>query len=114
MSNKAYRCPCSTGGRPVRRSSETGLSETFHLRRFIRGASPETHHLGRTIWDVLSETRYLQRSTSDHRSRITGHAWYNPLPRGVAQPGSVPAWGAGGREFKSHRPDQSRWVTADE
>ena len=27
-------------------------------------------------------------------------------PRGVAQPGSVPAWGAGGREFKSRRPDQ--------
>lgn len=25
--------------------------------------------------------------------------------RDVAQPGSVPAWGAGGREFKSHRPD---------
>ncbi len=26
--------------------------------------------------------------------------------RGVAQPGSVLAWGARGREFKSHRPDQ--------
>jgi hypothetical protein len=26
--------------------------------------------------------------------------------RGVAQPGSVPAWGAGGREFESRRPDQ--------
>ena len=26
--------------------------------------------------------------------------------RGVAQPGSAPAWGAGGREFKSLRPDQ--------
>ena len=25
--------------------------------------------------------------------------------RGVAQPGSAPAWGAGGREFKSRRPD---------
>ena len=28
------------------------------------------------------------------------------LSRGVAQPGSVPAWGAGGRRFKSSRPDQ--------
>src|SRR6185503_12631301 len=28
--------------------------------------------------------------------------------RGVAQPGSAPAWGAGGRWFKSSRPDQSR------
>ena len=33
-------------------------------------------------------------------------ARYNSHPRGVAQPGSVPAWGAGGREFKSRRPDQ--------
>src|SRR5881628_2848517 len=32
---------------------------------------------------------------------------YNSHLRGVAQPGSVPAWGAGGREFKSRRPDQS-------
>ena len=28
--------------------------------------------------------------------------------RGVAQPGSVPAWGAGGRRFKSSRPDQNK------
>jgi enoyl-CoA hydratase len=27
--------------------------------------------------------------------------------RGVAQPGSVPAWGAGGQRFKSSRPDQN-------
>ncbi len=28
--------------------------------------------------------------------------------RGVAQPGSVLAWGASGRRFKSFRPDQSQ------
>ena len=28
-------------------------------------------------------------------------------PRDVAQPGSAPAWGAGGRRFKSGHPDQS-------
>ena len=27
--------------------------------------------------------------------------------RGVAQPGSAPEWGSGGRRFKSSRPDQS-------
>ena len=27
--------------------------------------------------------------------------------RGVAQPGSAPAWGAGGRQFKSGRPDHT-------
>ncbi len=26
--------------------------------------------------------------------------------RGVAQPGSAPEWGSGGRRFKSSRPDQ--------
>ena len=32
---------------------------------------------------------------------------YLPLrPRGVAQPGSVLAWGASGREFKSRHPDR--------
>jgi hypothetical protein len=30
---------------------------------------------------------------------------YNLLLRGVAQPGSAPAWGAGGRKFESSRPD---------
>lgn len=28
------------------------------------------------------------------------------LLRGVAQPGSAPEWGSGGRRFKSSRPDQ--------
>ena len=32
----------------------------------------------------------------------------SPAFRGVAQPGSVPAWGAGGRRFKSSRPDQKK------
>lgn len=32
---------------------------------------------------------------------------YSGLGRGVAQPGSAPAWGAGGREFESRRPDQN-------
>src|SRR5436305_1867306 len=31
---------------------------------------------------------------------------YNQQSRGVAQPGSAPALGAGGRRFESYRPDQ--------
>ena len=31
---------------------------------------------------------------------------YNENIRGVAQPGSVLAWGASGRKFESSRPDQ--------
>jgi hypothetical protein len=30
------------------------------------------------------------------------------LIRGVAQPGSAPYWGCGGRRFKSSRPDQNK------
>jgi hypothetical protein len=30
--------------------------------------------------------------------------------RGVAQHGSVPAWGVGGRRFESDRPDQAQFV----
>ena len=36
---------------------------------------------------------------SKHAKKITHH-------RGVAQPGSAPALGAGSRRFKSSRPDQ--------
>jgi len=38
-------------------------------------------------------------------SRTGVISYHYPL-RGVAQPGSAPAWGAGGRRFKSSRPDQ--------
>src|SRR3989344_1878715 len=31
--------------------------------------------------------------------------------RGVAQPGSAPPWGGGGRRFKSSRPDQHQMLT---
>ncbi len=31
---------------------------------------------------------------------------YNPVHRGVAQPGSALVWGTSGRRFKSSRPDQ--------
>ena len=31
---------------------------------------------------------------------------YFQTKRGVAQPGSAPQWGCGGRRFKSSRPDQ--------
>jgi hypothetical protein len=39
--------------------------------------------------------------------RIIYNRSYNRDSRGVAQPGSAPALGAGGPRFKSARPDQS-------
>ena len=39
---------------------------------------------------------------------MQGMVKLNRACRGVAQPGSVLAWGASGRPFKSARPDQIR------
>jgi hypothetical protein len=36
--------------------------------------------------------------------------WYNARCRGVAQPGSAPEWGSGGRPFESGRPDHANQV----
>ncbi len=38
-------------------------------------------------------------------NRIAGSS-YSSYRRGIAQPGSAPAWGAGGRKFESFCPDQ--------
>ena len=43
-----------------------------------------------------------------------GQGWsYNRCDRDVAQPGSAPALGAGGREFKSRRPDSGHGMGCD-
>jgi hypothetical protein len=35
-----------------------------------------------------------------------GYDAFSNIGRDVAQPGSAPEWGSGGREFESPRPDQ--------
>ena len=40
-----------------------------------------------------------------YQDSMTRKRCYNRCSRGVAQPGSAPALGAGGREFESRRPD---------
>ncbi len=42
------------------------------------------------------------------RARIKYNQQSNSVCRGVAQPGSAPQWGCGGREFESRRPDHFR------
>ena len=46
------------------------------------------------------------RSLTNPFDRPEDQIRYNRYSRGVAQPGSAPALGAGGRRFKSYRPDQ--------
>jgi hypothetical protein len=52
----------------------------------------------------LSRLRFLLAITLAKRKGFG----YNATSRGVAQPGSVLAWGASGRRFKSSRPDQKQ------
>jgi hypothetical protein len=61
---------------------------------------------------------YDRLTSGQHAGRISlrsGSVVENLERRGVAQPGSAPEWGSGGRRFKSSRPDslQSR-VLSDE
>ena len=51
-------------------------------------------------WQYLSSQRISQFPTD-----------YQVSNRGVAQPGSAPALGAGSRRFKSYRPDQASFCT---
>ena len=44
----------------------------------------------------------------EYKDSMRGGRCYNRCSRGVAQPGSAPALGAGGREFESRRPDQRK------
>ncbi len=52
--------------------------------------------------------RFAQPAARNVRSKPIDYSRviYNQTSRGVAQPGSAPALGAGGRRFKSYRPDQ--------
>src|SRR5512140_3695026 len=72
------RGPTTRKGRP-----RTRLTISFSLPGF---------------WLAMSSAVSATARMIRYRSRF--------FPRGVAQPGSAPALGAGGRRFKSSRPDQ--------
>jgi hypothetical protein len=62
---------------------------------------------------IISEAAYELATLGSDVQRVAQDIFYshyplcyNPRPRGVAQPGSVRAWGARGRRFESSRPDQ--------
>ena len=47
--------------------------------------------------------------------RVIGPSFTFLLPRDVAQPGSAPEWGSGGRRFESGRPDCARnWAVGND
>ena len=78
---------------------------------------PEAHGAVRHVFALVHLKRFAQ---AKHLPELRFRSWlfasftlshrlgYHCQPaRGVAQPGSAPEWGSGGRRFKSSRPDQS-------
>src|SRR5690349_3613664 len=60
----------------------------------------------------LSERVRLPSPALDSRPGFRSGGVESPTPRGVAQSGSAPGWGPGGRRFKSCLPDHTtllRW-----
>ena len=81
----------------------TSLDITTIYRKMKAGTFPQPVRVGkrRVAWrsiDIDVWEKNLERGT---RREMAG-PYRN---RGVAQPGSAPALGAGGRRFKSDRPD---------
>ena len=60
---------------------------------------------GESIWPFVS--RAADHAVEDARIEGPYALCYPTVGRGVAQLGSAPAWGAGGRWFESSLPDQS-------
>ena len=77
--------------RPVR-----GLDHRAHLP----GQPAEHHPERRRVVDLIRAVSACQRASPGPGARLRVH-------RGVAQSGSAPVWGTGGRGFKSGRPDQT-------
>src|SRR6185369_16753822 len=100
----AGRCACS--GCSSRRSLSTNSPSSF--RTYATSA-----YCGSAIASCII-ARSLKRLTAPQEPfcflalpKFHNQLSYNEFSRGVAQPGSAPALGAGGRRFKSSRPDQS-------
>ena len=87
---------------PRRTSSTRAIS-----RKLFRGPAFREGRPGlRLFWHLASGTAKLHAQIRTTRPRIMRYT--SSARRGVAQPGSAPALGAGCRRFESCRPDQSR------
>ena len=99
-----------TCGRSPPASTATAPTCAKPSTRSVRSTSSpvRTSSRGRASPCRISGTRSSAVARGRARSRTgpRGRALYLRRVRDVAQPGSAPALGAGGREFKSCRPDQ--------
>ena len=70
---------------------------------------PPRSHSARIRVTQESDLHDRHAATADETNGDTRdgrHPVVDSPPRGVAQSGSAPVWGTGGRRFKSGRPDQ--------
>ena len=80
---------------PFRRRSIKPATSSINVQ-----SKPQPHNRIETRCVANPPHGYLALNTPTLRAKL-------PTRRGVAQSGSAPAWGAGGRWFKSSRPDHS-------
>ena len=87
----------------------TRQERSIPKRHARRNASTRPPGWSRTFDDLCGSTpRVLAGAVGED---VHGHCWYSSHVRAVAQPGSAPEWGSGGRRFKSSRPDQERGLS---
>ena len=80
---------------------QTGITAAMPGRRPTLGAKP----IIRSRRILESPTTYGKRDPKINLHPANRRVIIPLSGRGVAQPGSAPAWGAGGRQFESGRPD---------
>ena len=97
--------PCTHSGSRFTNRQSLLTNHAFLIATFSATSAPVAH-----AFPPIHQTRLLT-PTSDLATLEDNCATYGRIAhrtcRGVAQPGSAPALGAGGLEFKSPRPDHS-------
>ena len=106
-----YRCRMIGAHDIYRASVELIADFNRHDRLSVRFPAPAG--IARKIFLISVILRVFVPSAKRQNADICLHSgkhWRSAIMvafcRGVAQPGSAPAWGAGGRMFESSRPDQ--------
>ena len=96
-----HRLDSETAAEPRAAARATAPSTTVAALASVRKRDSDAS----TLRQELEEIRRLLDAASARRERYNRR-----FGRGVAQPGSAPAWGAGGRKFESSRPDHNQAV----
>ena len=104
---------CHRGRAPSerRRRIEAALSELHEAKRLleqVRQPAGSPAAAGGGISAVPQGLQGMKRCTGGAGIEPPHYDHYSPRRRSVAQPGSAPEWGSGGRRFESSRSDHSQ------